>query len=78
MICSDCAISGDVRIISGAIVHPRVSISASEDNSTLISAGTIIEEMCHLKDTSVGKDCLLGIGTVISEVILLYIIFVIS
>jgi carbonic anhydrase/acetyltransferase-like protein (isoleucine patch superfamily) len=68
MICSDCVILGDVRIHPEAVVHPKVNLVADEGKSVTVGQQSIVEEMCVLRNASLGSSCLVEVGSNLFEV----------
>ena len=67
MICSDCSISGEVIIHKDAVIHPKVSLSATESGVT-VGNRTMIEEYCIISGSSIEEDCLIEVGSHITMV----------
>lgn len=68
MICSDCVITGEVKVVVGAVIHPKVTITADEGKASSIGANTIIEETSRIHNSSIGDNSLLEVGVVLSSV----------
>ena len=68
MICSDCVIGGDVKIYDGAVIHPKVVITADSGNESSVGAKTIIEETNKVHNSSIGSESLLEVGVVATSV----------
>ena len=68
MICSDCVIAGDVKIIEGAVIHPKVAITADPGSESSVGTKTIIEETSRVHNSSIGWESLLEVGVVATSV----------
>eukprot|EP01041_Mallomonas_annulata_P011819 gene11819-24768_t len=67
MICSEAIIDGDVQIGADSIIHPTCKILASEGNSVTIGERNIIEERCHILDSSLEHGNLIEVGVHITN-----------
>ncbi len=68
MICSDCVIIGDVKIYEGAVIHPKVTITADSDKESHVGVKTIIEETSKIHNSSIGSESLLEVGVIATSV----------
>jgi dynactin 6 len=67
MICENATIKGSVQIGEGSVIHPLCVVSAVDDTCVTLGERNIVEEKCHVQNTSMGHGNLIEVGASIKD-----------